>query len=170
MRLKTILNEVIVFHGSDEKIDTFDPERIGTASGLDKGGWGFYFSDDESVADQYASGSGSVERYQIPNGPYLNLDEGVDLGFLHKIYDELEDMDIKESDLEEFKSDFMDESYMYDTTVEDVYTWLGHVLGSRKNASLFFADLGYVGTQFEDKTNREATNYVVFDSGDIQRA
>lgn len=169
MRLNEILNEIVVFHGSDSNIDKFDPERVGSASGLDKGGWGFYFTDDESVAGQYASGQGSVEQYQIPNGPYLNLDDGVDLGFLQTVYDEMEEREVDDSDLEEFRTDFMDESYMYDTTIEQVYNWLGYVVGSRKNASMFFKYLGYVGTQFADKTNSDATNYVVFDADDIRR-
>lgn len=169
MRLNNILTEMIVFHGSDAKFDKFDPERIGSESGMDKGGWGFYFSDDETVAQNYASGSGTVKQYEIPNGPYLPLDDGVDLGFLQKILGELEDLEIDEKELDEFRSDFMDdESYMADTTVDDIYTWLGHVLGSRKNASGFFADLGYAGNVFEDKANRDATNYVVYDAHDIR--
>ena len=169
MRLSDIITEMVVFHGSDSDIDEFDPESIGSSSGSDKGGWGFYFTDDESVASQYISGKGSVEPYQIPNGPYLSLNDGVDEDFLHTIYNELEDRNVKESDLEEFKTDFMDESYMHGTTIEHVYNWLGYVLGSRKNTSKMFSELGYVGTKFPDKTNPDVTNYVVFNPSDIRR-
>lgn len=171
MRLNNLnlLGEMIVYHGSDAGFDKFDPERVGTESGADKGGWGFYFSDNEEVAQNYISGRGTVKQYEIPNGPYLPLDDGVDLGFLQKILDELKDLEIDEDELEEFHKDFMDdESYMANTSIDDIYTWLGYVLGSRRDASSFFSDLGYVGSTFSDKVTRDATNYVVYDENDIR--
>lgn len=171
MKLKDlVLIEMEVYHGSDHSFDAFDADKIGTASGDDKGGWGFYFTTSQDVASQYASGKGEVRTYRIPDGSYFDFNEMLDPSFAQSIYSELEDADVDESDLEEFRDDFMDESYVYDTTYEQVYDWLGHVLGSRKKASLFLADMGYVGNTYRDRSEPDAANYVVYDASDIRSA
>ncbi len=160
---------MLVYHGSDEQFDRFDPEKIGSASGNDKGGWGFYFTDGEDVAAQHISGKGSIREFIIPNGPYLDLDEHVDPYELQRILRNLEKAGVDESELDEFRENFMeDESYMADTTYEDIYTWAGYALGSRRNASMFFSDMGFVGNKFADKTDSDVTNYVVYDADSIR--
>jgi len=161
---------MLVYHGTDYEFDGFDPEMVGSASGQDKGGWGFYFSDSEDIAGQHISGKGSVREYDIPKGPYLDLDATVDLYDLQQILKELESAGVDDSELDEFRSDFMeDESYLADTTYNDIYVWVGYALGSKRNASKFFADMGYVGNKFADKTDSSSTNYVVYDERKIRK-
>jgi len=175
------LNEITIFlfeginvyHGSAEEFDKFDANKIGSASGLDKGGWGFYFSTNREVAQDYAPGDGVIKKFTIPSGDYFEFD-AVDDGMIDAIYGEFKDLDMDEDKLEDhledYRSEYMDdESYRADTTNDMLYTWLGYALGSRKAASEFLAYMGYVGTTFKDKNHPEASNYVVFDPGDIRR-
>jgi len=163
-----ILREMEVYHGSDAVFDKFDVNKIGSSSGIDKGGWGIYFTSSKEVASQYISGRGEVRSYRIPNGPYFDFGEGLDPGFAQRIYDELEEAEVSEDNLEQFRTDFMDEGYVYDTTYEQVYDWLGYVMGSRKSASMFLSSMGYAGNVYSDRTDPDVKNYVVYDVGDIR--
>lgn len=164
-----LFESMVVYHGSDERFDKFDPERVKSASGADKGGWGFYFTDSEEVASQYISGRGAVDSYRIPSGPYFDLNDGLEYGVGLNILDELEEREISDSDLEQFREEFLSDDYIFDTSNEQVYDWLGHVLGSRRAASEFIGYLGYVGNVYSDKTDPDVKNYVVFDSNDIKK-
>jgi len=167
--ITTIVEAITVYHGSDAEFDKFDTDKIGTASGFDEGGWGFYFSDSESVPRDYISGVGNIKKFEIPNGDYLDLDNVGDEGFFHEVYEELEEQEIDENELEGFRSDFMDDpTYVIDTSNKMVYDWVAHVMGSRRAASEFFDGMGYVGTKFSDKNDSSATNYVIFSPSNIR--
>jgi hypothetical protein len=163
-----MLREMDVYHGSDHSFDKFDADKIGDASGQDKGGWGFYFTTSEEVASQYISGRGEVRAFRIPSGPYFDFDEGFGPSFAQRIYDELEEAGVSEDELDDYRDEMMDEQYVYETTYDQVYRYLAHVLGSSKKVSLFLGNMGYVGNSYSDRTNPDVTNYVVFDSNDIQ--
>lgn len=159
------MNESIeVFHGSDRKFDTFNTEMVGSGDGNSKGGWGIYFSTDEQVAGQYSTTNGFVKPFQLRDGKYFDLDDS--LGeYGEEILEDLQYHNVSEDNIEQFKTDYVD--YAYETTNEQAYEWLSYVLGSEKNASLFLARLGFKGNKFYDKTNPEATNYVVFSTDTI---
>lgn len=165
MLLSEIHNSgILVYHGSRFDFDEFDMSKIGIETEDLKGGWGIYFSDDRDVAEGYSTGQGTVKAYTIPSHRrYFNLDEGVE--DTETILAKLEAFDLaSESDLEEFREEFVEEEYRYDTTNRQLYGWLSHVLGSNKEASEFLHnEMGYIGTMYKDKTNPDATNYVIFD-------
>ena len=165
MLLKEISEDIVVYHGSKYDFDQFDVSKIGDETENLKGGWGVYLTTDRSVAANYSTGKGTVKAYKIPSHRrYFNLDEGVDDS--DQIYAKLESLNlVSDDDLEEFKNEFVDEQYRFDTTNQQMYDWLSHVLGSNKNASMFLYDeMGYIGNTFSDKTNPNAQNFVLFDA------
>ncbi len=159
------IHELNAFHGTPNKFDAFSMDSIGSSDGREVGGWGLYFSNDEDVAGQYSTRSGGVMRVQLPNGNYLNLDHMIDDNLADRI---LRDQNIPEDQREQFQSDYNDESYRFDINNKQVYDWLSGVLGGNKQASMYLLRAGYIGTEFSDKTNRDATNYVLFDSKSIK--
>lgn len=179
--ITTIVESITVYHGSAKNFDRFDANKIGTASGLDKGGWGFYFSTSREVSQDYAPGDGVVKKFTIPSGEYFKFD-GADDSMIDAIYSEFQDLEMDEDEMEEhledYRSEYMDDaSYRASTDNEMLYTWLSYALGtsrnerasdSRKAASMFLAGMGYVGTTFKDKSHPEASNYVIFDPDDIR--
>jgi len=167
-KLIQLINEMIdVFHGSTNKFDVFDTSKIGTGDGKSIGGWGLNFSDTREVAQQYFLKSGFVGSYKIPNGDYFSLDDRFDPSVGELIKRALDKIGtIKDDDIEEFQNDFIDNAD--EVTNKQVYEWLSYVVGSEKNASLLLDRIGFVGNKFSDRWNREATNYVIFDSKNIR--
>jgi len=156
-----ISEPITVYHGSDRDFDTFDLEKIGSGDGKGIGGWGIYFSDSEGVASRYYLKSGFVKEYRLRRGNYFDFDDVLDEGFGDQLIEKLSDDYFLDSDIEEFKTDFID--YIPDVTNRQVYEWLTHVTGSKKDASLFLKDLGFYGNKFSDKVDPESTNYVIYD-------
>ena len=69
---------------------------------------------------------------------------------------------ISPKDLREFEETYVNGDN-YSATNKNVYDWLSYVLKSEKNASLFLDKLGYIGNTMEDRWERNARNYIVFD-------
>jgi hypothetical protein len=78
----------------------------------------------------------------------------------------LKRLNVSEKDLQEF-----DETYVngdnYSATNKNVYDWLTFVLKSEKNASMFLSKLNYIGNTMEDRWERNARNYILFDTDAI---
>lgn len=166
--LSKVLNEgIYVYHGSDVEFDKFDLDKIGSGDGKDLGGFGFYFSDSKDVAGRYITLKGKVKEYEIRSGKLFNLDDGLDSYVGEQIIDKLENMNIDENEIEEFKTDYMADEYIHSINNNQVYDWLSYVLGSSKDASEFLYDLGYIGNKFKDKVDTDAINYVVFNPNHI---
>jgi len=64
------------YHGTDAAFDKFDSSEIGSADGNQKFGWGFYFTNSKSVAQEYITAKGRVIKASIPNDEYLIKWEG----------------------------------------------------------------------------------------------
>jgi hypothetical protein len=168
MNIKSIINEELqnlfegieVFHGSTEKFDTFDMQKVGTGDGKSLGGWGIYFSDNPDVSKRYYLPSGQLKQHEIRNGNYFDLDAPLDDG--QRILSALQRQGVDENDLEEFQTDYIDN----DVNNKQAYDWLSYVLGSEKQASLFLKSLGYIGNTMKDRWDN-ARNYVVFDTQTI---
>ncbi len=161
---ESYINESIeVYHGSSTRFKTFNTSKIGSGSGNSLGGWGIYFSNKKSVSSHHITTGGSIKKYKILDGPYFDLDDDT---FRHKysFLDKLKKRKIKSSDIKQFETDILEN---IDATNQQVYDWLSHVLGSKKKASLFLYELGYIGTKFSDKWDSEAINYVIFNPNDI---
>ena len=169
MSLNKNINESIsVFHGSDRKFDKFDTSKIGSGDGKSLGGWGIYFSTSEDVSQKYTTKNGFVGSFEIPNGPYFNLDDNIDTSLGNKIISKLRQLDISDDDIEQLENDYLSDEYSGSVTNKGLYDWLTYILGSEKAASLFLQKLGFVGNQFIDKMDKDANNYVVFDSSSIK--
>jgi hypothetical protein len=157
------LSNVTVWHGSTKKFNNFDLSMVGTGDQNSLGGWGIYFSDDRAVSMRYYLPSGQIKQYKIKSGEYFNLDSNIDPDVNARMLKLLQRMTtVSPKDIEEF-----DETYVsgdnYSATNKNVYDWLSYVLKSEKNASLFLDKLEYLGNTMEDRWERGARNYIVFD-------
>lgn len=164
---KNLSEGITAYHGTGKKFNKFLIDKIGSGDGRDIGGWGIYFTNDYGVANDYTTGNGGVITVDLRNGTYFNLNDGIDDTVAQDILRNGRKRGMTDNDIEQFANDFYDEGYRHSITNKQVYEWLTHVLGSSKNASMYLKNLGYRGNKFEDKTNPDATNYVVFDPNDI---
>jgi hypothetical protein len=160
--IQSLMEGIPVFHGSTTKFDTFDMQKVGTGDGKSLGGWGIYFSDSPEVSRRYYLPSGQLGEHEIRNGRYFDLDEIISDG--DRIISGLEKLGVDESQIQEFQSDFMEYG---DVTNKQAYDWLAFVLGGEKEASMFLKSLGYIGNTMMDKWERDARNYIVFDTQSI---
>jgi len=160
--MQSLYESIPVFHGSTEKFDRFDMSKVGTGDGKSLGGWGIYFSDSPEVSKRYYLPSGQMKEHELRNGNYFDLDELIDDG--QRIIQGLQRQGVNEDQIQEFQSDFLDYS---DVTNKQAYDWLAYELGGEKQASLFLKSLGYIGNTMMDKWERDARNYVVFDTSTI---
>lgn len=161
--IHSLMNESIqVYHGSDRKFDAFDMNKVGTGDGKALGGWGIYFSDDENVSRRYYTKNGFLRPHEIKSGTYFDLDQPIEDG--HRIMQALQRQGIDDTQIEEFQTDYLD---YQDITNKQAYDWLAYVLGGEKEASLLLKSLGYLGNTFTDKWDRNARNYVIFDTNSI---
>jgi len=154
-----------VWHGSTEKFDAFDMQKVGTGDGKSLGGWGVYFSDQPEVSRRYWLPKGQLKQHEIRSGSYFDLDEPLENG--EQILRGLQKHGVSEKDLEEFQQTYVDDQY--GVTGKQAYDWLSFVLGGEREASEFLKSLGYLGNTMMDKWERGARNYIVFDSSAIIR-
>lgn len=161
------LSEIDAYHGTsrNSNFNAFSLKKIGSSDGRELGGWGFYFTNDPQVASIYGD---KIMNVRLRDGRYLNFDETIDDHVASYILSRGRNAGLSDSDVEQFQTDFYDESYRYDITNKQVYEWLAAVLGSNKAASQFLSKAGYVGNMMSDKTNPDATNYIVFDPTSIK--
>jgi hypothetical protein len=157
------LSNVIVWHGSTKKFNNFDINMVGTGDQNSLGGWGIYFSDDRAVSMRYFLPSGQIKQYKIKSGEYFNLDSNIDPDETGRMLKMLSRMTtVNPKDLQEFEETYVSGDN-YSATNKNVYDWLSYVLKSEKNASLFLDKLEYLGNTMEDRWERGARNYIVFD-------
>jgi len=162
--IHNLLEGIEVFHGSTEKFDNFDMQKVGTGDGKSLGGWGIYFSDNPDVSKRYYLPSGQLKQHEIRNGNYFDLDAPLEDG--HRIMSALQRQGVSENDIEEFGESYANN---YDANGKQAYDWLSYVLGGEQQASLFLKSLGYIGNTMEDRWETNARNYVVFDTQAIIR-
>lgn len=156
-----------LFHGSHKKFTKFSLSNVGEG-GKSVGGWGIYVSTSKDVARQYLLKSGALYEVTVyENGEWLDFDETLDSGVAQSI---LRGLKRKNISTDEFRRDFLAEGEDgYEVANgKQVYDYLSSVLGSEKKASLFLLANGIIGNRFKDKTEPDATNYVVFDAAAIK--
>ena len=154
------MNNITLWHGSTKKFDDFDMSMVGSGDQNSLGGWGIYFSDNKDVSMRYFLPSGQIRQYRLQSGEYFDLDNPVDQGETSRMFKMLKRLNVSEKDLAEF-----DENYIhtdYPPTNKNLYDWLSYVLKSEKNASLFLEKLNYIGNTMEDRWEKGAKNYIVF--------
>jgi len=157
------LNNIVVWHGSTKQFNNFDMNMVGTGDNNSLGGWGIYFSDNRAVSIRYYLPSGQIKQYKLRSGEYFDLDKNIEPEETNKIFIMLSRMkNVTPNDLQEFEETYVNGDN-YSATNKNVYDWLTYVLKSDKNASLFLDKLGYLGNTMEDRWERNARNYIVFD-------
>ena len=164
--IRGLLENINVFHGSDRKFDEFDIDKIGSGDGKSLGGWGIYFSDSKEVSSRYSLEKGFLKSFELKEGDYFDLDEGLEEGFSYHIIEQLKEK-VNEEEIESFQTDYIDYIQYGDITNHQFYDWLSYVLDSEKAASLFLESMGYLGNKFRDKWDSDAMNYVIFNAATI---
>lgn len=157
------LNDITLWHGSTKKFDQFDINMVGSGDNSSLGGWGIYFSNNRAVSMRYFLPAGQIKQYKLKSGEYFDLDAHIDPNETQRMFIMLQRLkNIAPKDLQEFEETYVNGDN-YSATNKNVYDWLTYVLKSDKNASMFLDKLGYVGNTMEDKWERNARNYIVFD-------
>jgi len=158
----------IVYHGSPNKFENFELEKVGTTIGRLTGGYGIYFTNKEEVAKEYALKGGSFIQAKLKVSNFFDLDENIT--DVDKILEQVEqDKRFTENDVDNLKSDFLGTSdYGYEVaTNRKLHEWLSDTLDEQQ-VSEFIEKLGYDGTTFIDKWDKDARNYVIFNPTDVE--
>ena len=132
------------------------------------GGYGIYFTNKEEVAKEYALKGGSFIQAKLKVSNFFDLDDNIT--DVDKILKQVEqDQRFTENDVDNLKSDFLGMSdYGYEVaTNRQLHEWLSDTLDEQQ-VSEFIEKLGYDGTTFIDKWDKDARNYVIFNPTDVE--
>lgn len=94
----SVRKQISAYHGSPYKFDKFTTDKIGTGEGAQAFGWGLYFTDLKSIAEQYANKLGgydnSVKKLNTTEGAKAMILDALDSnnGSLSKSKFYLEDL------------------------------------------------------------------------------
>lgn len=161
------------YHGSGANFDKFNISEYGmSGEGSMAFGYGVYVSNSESIAKSYAGRQGERNLYtvEIPDGNYISWEKTVSKtqkeNVKNELYKKLIEEDYKGAEKEIFTElnavfgDELDGKYLYGT--------ISSYIGSDKETSRFFKNIGYSGIQYPAGTPENAVNYVIFDDNDIK--
>ena len=161
------------YHGSGANFDKFNTSEYEmSGEGSMAFGYGVYVSNSESIAKSYAGRQGERNLYkvEIPDRNYISWDKTVSKSqkenVKNELYKKLIEEDYKGAEKEIFTElntafgDELDGKYLYGT--------VSSYIGSDKETSRFFKDIGFSGIQYPAGTPENAVNYVIFDDNDIK--
>lgn len=161
------------YHGSGANFDKFNTSEYGmSGEGSMAFGYGVYVSNSESIAKSYAGRQGERNLYtvEIPDGNYISWEKTVSKtqkeNVKNELYKKLIEEDYKGAEKEIFTElnavfgDELDGKYLYGT--------VSSYIGSDKETSKFFKDIGFSGIEYPAGTPENAVNYVIFDDNDIK--
>lgn len=161
------------YHGSGANFDKFNISEYGmSGEGSMAFGYGVYVSNSESIAKSYAGRQGERNLYtvEIPDGNYISWEKTVSKtqkeNVKNELYKKLIEEDYKGAEKEIFTElnavfgDELDGKYLYGT--------VSSYIGSDKETSKFFKDIGFSGIEYPAGTPENAVNYVIFDDNDIK--
>jgi hypothetical protein len=147
------------YHGSKFEFDSFNMDKVGTGDGLNKFGFGLYFTDTEELAAYYAmedyknKGKGKniyqVRLKELSN--FYNWEDEVPDDVYNQVISSLKDEGF-ESDAEEIEQDYQD--YGDRWSVKSLYEFLQAVLKSDKKTSEFLYKNGISGVIADDLHDR----------------
>lgn len=170
--IENVQNEITLKHGSASNFELFDLKYINTGHQNQSHGYGFYFTDSDEVARDYA-GNGYVYEVDITDGKLLEYDKKPNKRDLMRIakaffnYYTKEDEYGKEAykgnerEFWEYECKYIAES----ADGGDVYGTIASLMGDDKSASMFLRKLGYIGLKVHDEKGFNI--YVIFDDKDI---
>lgn len=165
------------YHGSGANFDKFNTSEYGlSGDGAMAFGYGVYVSNSETIARSYAGIQGERNLYtvEIPDGNYISWDKTVSKSqkenVKNELYKKLIEEDYKGAEKEIFTElntafgNELDGKYLYGT--------VSSYIGSDKETSKFFKDIGFSGIEYPAGTfsgeRQNAVNYVIFDDEDIK--
>lgn len=165
------------YHGSGANFDKFNTSEHGmSGEGSMAFGYGVYVSNSESIAKSYAGRQGERNLYkvEIPDRNYISWDKTVSKSqkenVKNELYKKLIEEDYKGAEKEIFTElntafgDELDGKYLYGT--------VSSYIGSDKETSKFFKDIGFSGIEYPAGTvfgnGQNAVNYVIFNDEDIK--
>ena len=162
------LNEEInyFYHGSAYEFDQFDINKVGSGDGLNKFGYGLYFTDSESLAEYYASenykakGTGlniyKVKLYELEY--FYPWEEECSEEIYSNVIRSLTDLGY-EKDANDMQEEY--EEYGDRWPIRSLYKWLASVFGSSKEVTKFLYKNGISGVIADDIDDRGKI-YVAF--------
>lgn len=165
------------YHGSGANFNKFNISEYGmSGEGSMAFGYGVYVSNSESIAKSYAGRQGERNLYtvEIPDGNYISWEKTVSKtqkeNVKNELYKKLIEEDYKGAEKEIFTElnavfgDELDGKYLYGT--------VSSYIGSDKETSKFFKDIGFSGIEYPAGTvfgnGQNAVNYVIFNDEDIK--
>lgn len=170
------IDELELYHGSDADFDEFNIAYIGSGSGRQDYGFGWYASSSYRVALSYGN---KVYVVKLPDEGWLEeeLDPKVAMSIAEEFYEYYVTKDpygIEAYPTNELRCDFWDMECKYIgecESGESLYGTISSILGSDEFTSEFLRGIGYVGLKLEshaDNAGEEYCNYVIFDEKDIK--
>lgn len=161
------------YHGSSANFDKFNTSEYGlSGDGAMAFGYGVYVSNSETIARSYAGIQGERNLYtvEIPDGDYIIWNKTVSKLQKEKVKNELYENLIKEDykGVEKQISTELNNVFSEDFDGKKLYGTISSYIGSDKETSRFFKNIGYSGIQYPAGTPENAVNYVIFDDNDIK--
>lgn len=160
------------YHGSSANFEKFNTSEYGmSGDGAMAFGYGVYVSNSETIARSYAGIQGERNLYavEIPDGDYIVWDKKISNSQKEKVKNELYENLIKEDykGVEKQISAELDNVFSEELDGKNLYGTVSSYIGSDKETSRFFKNIGYSGIQYPAGTPENAINYVIFDDNDI---
>ena len=161
------------YHGSSANFDKFNTSEYGlSGDGAMAFGYGVYVSNSETIARSYAGIQGERNLYavEIPDSGYIVWDKTVSKSQKEKVKSELYENLIKEDykGVEKQISTELDNVFSEDFDGKNLYGTVSSYIGSDRETSIFFKNIGYAGIQYPAGSSENASNYVIFDDNDIK--
>ena len=161
------------YHGSSANFDKFNTSEYGlSGDGAMAFGYGVYVSNSETIARSYAGIQGERNLYtvEIPDGDYIIWNKTVSKLQKEKAKNELYENLIKEDykGVEKEISTELNNVFSEEFDGKKLYGTISSYIGSDKETSRFFKNIGYSGIQYPAGTPENAVNYVIFDDNDIK--
>lgn len=167
----------LAYHGSSANFDKFNTSEYGlSGDGAMAFGYGVYVSNSETIARSYAGIQGERNLYtvEIPDGDYIIWNKTVSKLQKEKVKNELYENLIKEDykGVEKQISTELNNVFSEDFDGKKLYGTISSYIGSDKETSKFFKDIGFSGIEYPAGTfsgeRQNAVNYVIFDDEDIK--
>ena len=163
----------LAYHGSSANFDKFNTSEYGlSGDGAMAFGYGVYVSNSETIARSYAGIQGERNLYtvEIPDGDYIIWNKTVSKLQKEKVKNELYENLIKEDykGVEKQISTELNNVFSEDFDGKKLYGTISSYIGSDKETSKFFKDIGFSGIEYTAGTPENAVNYVIFDDNDIK--
>lgn len=161
------------YHGSSANFDKFNTSEYGlSGDGAMAFGYGVYVSNSETIARSYAGIQGERNLYtvEIPDGDYIIWNKTISKLQKEKVKNELYENLIKEDykGVEKEISTELNNVFSEDFDGKKLYGTISSYIGSDKETSRFFKDIGFSGIEYPAGTPENAVNYVIFDDNDIK--